>query len=87
MSPKTELPDIDVDHSLDARGLLCPEPVMMLHNQVREMEDGQVLQVMATDPSTTRDIPKFCTFLGHALLDNVVVDDTYYYYLRKGASA
>lgn len=55
---------------LDARGLYCPEPVMMLHNMVRQVEPGETIKVLATDPSTKRDIPKFCQFLGHAILQN-----------------
>ena len=55
---------------LDARGLYCPEPVMMLHKVVREMTVGETVKVFATDPSTKRDIPKFCQFLGHALLES-----------------
>jgi tRNA 2-thiouridine synthesizing protein A len=70
---------------MDACGLLCPEPVMMLHNRVRELQAGQVLEVLATDPSTQRDIPKFCTFLGHELLAQNVVDEQYRYLIRKGA--
>ncbi|ULG70589.1 sulfurtransferase TusA [Marinobacterium sediminicola] len=76
----------DVDHTLDASGLLCPEPVMLLHNKVREMSAGEVLRVIATDPSTQRDIPKFCTFLGHELVKQVVLEsETYEYLIRKGA--
>ena len=56
--------DIKADQTLDAQGLYCPEPVMLLHNQVREMVAGEILHVLATDPSTQRDIPKFCNFLG-----------------------
>lgn len=70
---------------LDARGLNCPEPVMMLHKRVRELAEGDELLVLATDPSTTRDIPKFCRFLGHALLEEGVnAAGEYRYRLRKG---
>ncbi len=58
----------DFDLELDATGLMCPEPVMMLHVKVKEMASGQVLRVLATDPSTTRDIKKFCTFLNFEFL-------------------
>ncbi|MDP2226667.1 MAG: sulfurtransferase TusA [Moraxellaceae bacterium] len=71
-------------HYLDARGLFCPEPVMLLHNKVREMQAGDVLDVLATDPSTTRDIPKFCAFLGHALVKQETIGDEYRYLIRKG---
>jgi tRNA 2-thiouridine synthesizing protein A len=77
--------NIKPDHVMDACGLFCPEPVMMLHNRVRELQAGQVLEVLATDPSTQRDIPKFCTFLGHELLAQHVVDAQYRYLIRKGA--
>ena len=70
---------------LDAQGLFCPEPVMMLHNKVRDMKSGDLLTVLATDPSTTRDIPKFCNFLGHELLEQEKRDDgTFFYKIKKG---
>jgi tRNA 2-thiouridine synthesizing protein A len=73
------------DHTLDATGLFCPEPVMLLHNCVRDMAEGETVLVLATDPSTTRDIPKFCNFLGHPLLEQDELDGQYRYLLRKGA--
>ncbi len=75
---------INVDKILDASGLLCPEPVMMLHNTVRDTVAGEVIEVIATDPSTTRDIPKFCNFLGHELLQQTQQDQQYRYYIRRG---
>ena len=59
---------------------------MMLHNKVREITEGEVLEVIATDPTTQRDIPKFCVFLGHELLSQKVDNDRYYYYIRKSAA-
>ena len=77
---------IKEDHLLDATGLYCPEPVMMLHNKVREIDIGDVLLVLATDPSTQRDIPKFCAFLGHELVEqiNESEKEIFSYYIRKG---
>lgn len=76
--------EISADHILDAQGLYCPEPVMMLHNRVRDMQAGEVLHVLATDPSTQRDIPKFCAFLGHELVSQYVAEEVFGYYIRKG---
>jgi len=53
---------------IDLRGLNCPEPVMVLHGHFREMASGTKVKVVATDPTTEHDIPKFCNNLGHALL-------------------
>ena len=80
MSRSTEL---SADALLDASGLNGPEPVMMLHNKVRDLPAGEVLKVIATDPSTQRDIPKFCVFLGHELVDQQADDGTYLYWIRK----
>ncbi len=75
---------IKEDLILDASGLFCPEPVMMLHSKIAELTVGQVLKVVATDPSTERDIPKFCVFLGHELLSHKEEQGAYYYLIRKG---
>lgn len=72
-----------IDKSLDASGLLCPEPVMMLHKVMREAATGHVVEVIATDPSTLRDIPKFCLFLGHDLIEQKETEQQYFFYIRK----
>jgi len=75
------------DHLLDAKGLFCPEPVMLLHKKIREINEGEVLVLVATDPSTTRDVPKFCHFLGHELLSSAENDKVYRYSIRKSSSS
>ena len=69
---------------LDTRGLLCPEPVMLLHRHIRAIAVGDELTVLASDPSTQRDIPRFCEFLGHALLSREEPDGEFRYRIRKG---
>ncbi len=69
---------------LDASGLLCPEPVMMLHEKMPEMESGSILKVVATDPSTKRDIPQFCRFLGYSLLHQEESEGVFLYFIEKG---
>lgn len=78
--------DHNTEHLLDARGLFCPEPVMMLHKKIRDIAEGEVLVMIATDPSTTRDVPKFCHFLGHELVSSSEDDKLYRYTIRKSAS-
>ncbi|WP_330926528.1 sulfurtransferase TusA [Candidatus Sororendozoicomonas aggregata] len=77
--------ELTITHELDTQGLFCPEPVMMLHNKVRDMAPGDVVKVVATDPSTQRDIPKFCNFLDHELLENEARDNRFYYLIRKAS--
>ncbi len=72
----------ECDATLDTTGLYCPEPIMLMHNKVRDMAAGQVLQVIATDPATKRDVPKFCQFLGHELIAQQETEGEYRYFLR-----
>ncbi len=75
----------ECDSQLDTSGLFCPEPVMLLHSKIRDMAVGETVEILATDPATTRDIPKFCNFLGHELLYQAEEGDSYVYRVRKGA--
>lgn len=56
---------------------------MMLHSKIRDIEAGEVVEIIATDPSTQRDIPKFCNFLGHPLVYQSQEDQLFYYYVEK----
>jgi tRNA 2-thiouridine synthesizing protein A len=75
--------DAEAALELDACGLFCPEPVMLLHNKIRDIAAGQMLRLVATDPSTSRDVPKFCHFLGHELLEAVEKEGNFIYLIRK----
>ena len=88
MSSSEDQPDITEQESasalvLDATGLFCPEPVMLLHNKIRDIQAGQLLRLLATDPSTGRDVPKFCLFLGHELLESSQSNGSFTYLIRK----
>ena len=72
--------------SIDAIGLKCPEPVMLLHAAMRRLAPGQELTLRATDPSTQRDVPNFCEFLGHVLLIARREGDEFSYRIRKAES-
>lgn len=72
------------DHFLDAKGLRCPEPVMMVRKSIRNMTDGETLLVLADDPSTTRDIPSFCRFMDHTLVAHQIETLPYQYLIKRG---
>ena len=83
MTDKTEQLFDSADHTLDALGLRCPEPVMMVRLQIRNMAVGETLVVTADDHSTTRDIPSFCRFMDHTLLASDTEAKPYRYLVRK----
>lgn len=75
------------EKKLDACGLKCPEPVMMLHNALTEAADGQLISMQATDPTTVRDVKNFCKYLGHTLESHKQEEDVFHYTIRKKTSA
>ena len=70
------------NYQLDAIGLRCPEPVMMVRLKIREMQIGETLAVSADDHSTTRDIPS--RFMEHELLDFQSANSPYKFLIKKG---
>lgn len=76
----------DADQQLDAIGLRCPEPVMMVRLAIRKLDKNQTLLVSADDPSTKRDIPSFCRFMEHQLLAQQVEQSPFQYLIKKGSS-
>jgi tRNA 2-thiouridine synthesizing protein A len=75
--------DSEPTEHIDAIGLFCPEPVMLLHAAMRRLAPGAALTLRATDPSTQRDIAHFCEFLGHDLLTSEQQDEQFFYHIRK----
>ena len=65
------------EREVDAVGLYCPEPLMLLRNTVR-------VSVVATDPSTVRDFTNFCRFMGHELVQSEHDGDRFLFVIRKG---
>ena len=57
------------EHTLDARNLLCPLPVIRLQNTAKTLADGDILKVICTDPGALNDIPAWCRINGHSVLD------------------
>ncbi|WLF84040.1 sulfurtransferase TusA [Moraxella sp. ZY210820] len=80
--------DITPHYHLDTKGLRCPEPIMMLHRVMRKAQSGDYIEVIATDPSTSWDIPRFCTHLNHQLVEQQQYDEdnatVYRYLIQKG---
>jgi tRNA 2-thiouridine synthesizing protein A len=52
-------------HELDARGLVCPLPVLKARKKLLQMQPGDVLAVAVTDKNALKDFPLFCAESGH----------------------
>ncbi len=83
-TPATNHDEIDVSLKVDALGLRCPEPVMLLRKSIRTIERGQILHLVADDPSTKRDIASFCRFMDHHLVAEDSQNKPFQYWIKKG---
>lgn len=73
------------DDELDARGLLCPLPVLKARKRLAALAPGQVLRLIATDPAAVIDVPHYCAESGHILRETVDEADTQVYYIEHKA--
>lgn len=60
--------EMTVDAELDARGLLCPLPVLKARKRLGALAPGAVLKVVADDPAAMVDVPHYCAESGHRLI-------------------
>ena len=72
-------------HSLNARRLLCPLPVIRTQDKVKQLQSGDTLEVICTDPGVMQDIPTWCRINGHKVLSAENVEGEYIIILEVGA--
>lgn len=54
---------------LDARGLVCPMPIIKLSKVIKELQVGDTLEVRADDPAFESDVTTWCQKMGHGLVE------------------
>lgn len=74
---------ITADMELDARGLNCPLPILRTKKTIQNLNSGQVLRIIATDPGSVKDLEVFCKQTGHELLESVQQEGEYHFNIRK----
>ena len=62
-------PAAEADATLDAKGLLCPLPVLKARRALKPLAPGAVLEVIATDPGAVQDFAHFCKTTGCEMLE------------------
>ena len=67
-------------HDLDARGLLCPLPVLKARKRLKDLAQGDVLRMHADDPAARIDVPHFCNESGNILRGAVDQSDGSFIY-------
>ena len=70
--------------TLDACGLSCPGPIMKVYKTIGDMQDGEVMEVHATDPGFAKDIKAWCEKTGNKLISNKFEDKKFKAQIMKG---
>jgi NADPH-dependent 2,4-dienoyl-CoA reductase/sulfur reductase-like enzyme/peroxiredoxin family protein/TusA-related sulfurtransferase/rhodanese-related sulfurtransferase len=70
--------------SIDACGLQCPGPIVQVYKAMQELEDGNILQVKATDPGFKKDIKTWSEKTGNTLINIEQDQKTIMAYIQKG---
>ena len=78
-----ELQMTEYNKELDTSGLNCPLPIIKAKKEINEMETGQILHVISSDPGAVKDFESFANQTGHELLDSSEKDNKFYFLLKK----
>ena len=78
-----ELKSIASPVVVDARGVSCPGPILAAKRQIAGVTVGNVMEVMATDSGTLKDIPAWCKKMGHDFLGSFEESGSIHLFLRK----
>ena len=71
-------------NEIDARGLLCPLPVLKLRKRIAALAPGEEIRLIATDPAAVIDVPHYCAEAGHELVRMEEGEGETMYVVRKG---
>ena len=74
---------MDVQREIDTRGLNCPLPILKAKKALAEMQSGELLRVVSTDPGSMRDFQAFARQTGNELVEQSTLDDEFVHYLRR----
>jgi TusA-related sulfurtransferase len=78
-------PVTNVDRYVDAKGQMCPMPVLTLAKAFKELQLGQVLAISATDQGAKKDIPAWAEKTGNKLLNVVEENGVITFFVQKTA--
>lgn len=74
-----------VDKVMDLKGLPCPMPVVKVSKGIKEVEVGQVIEAISSDPGSLADFPAWAKTSGNEILETVQEDGLIKFYIKRGA--
>ena len=74
---------MNFDKEVDARGLNCPLPILRAKKALNDMQTGQVLKIVATDPGAVKDFQAFCKQTGNELLQHAEAEKEFTFFMKR----
>ncbi|MCK5889301.1 MAG: sulfurtransferase TusA family protein [Methylococcales bacterium] len=78
---------IPFDLEIDASGLNCPLPLLRLKKGLTQINTGEVVKIIATDPAAHLDIGVYTQQTGHSIIESIKEDKSHIFYIEKKAKA
>jgi tRNA 2-thiouridine synthesizing protein A len=75
--------EIKVDKTMDLKGLPCPQPVIKVSKGIKEIEVGQILEAVTTDPGSLSDFPAWARTSGNEILKTDQDSDVIKFYIKR----
>ena len=77
------MPVVEITQLIDARGLSCPMPIVKTAQAVRAIPSGAVVELVATDPGSIKDIAAWCRATGNELVEQTSDGAVYRFVIRR----
>ena len=75
--------EIKVDKVMDLKGLACPMPVVKVSKGIKEVEIGQVIEAVTTDPGSLADFPAWARTSGNEILKTEQKEGAIKFYIKR----
>jgi tRNA 2-thiouridine synthesizing protein A len=75
--------EIKVDKSMDLKGLPCPMPVVKVSKGIKEVEVGQILEAVTSDPGSLADFPAWAKTSGNEIIKTDQGDGAITFYIKR----
>lgn len=78
-----ELTNLTADKVVDARGTSCPGPILAAKKGIVDVKVGEIMEILATDSGTQKDLPAWSKKMGHEFLGMVNDAGTFKLYIKR----
>ncbi len=83
LSMVTNVVETPIAKTLDVKGMFCPLPILKSRKAIKSIDPGEILEIIATDPRSPKDIAAWCENIGHELVRSEVDGKVFRMLVRK----